>query len=238
MQRYFYEKIDKKLLLNKEDSYHIVKVMRKDLGEKIEIVSDKKVYVTEIISITNDLVTVEVIEEKETDNELKCEVVIAQALVKEQKMDYILQKATELGVSEIIPLETIRSIVKLNKKEDKKIIRWQNIVKEASEQSKRNVIPKISGVTSIKRLTELDNFKYKLLCTVNEASRSIKTVLSNIKDSDRILIVIGPEGGFDPKEEAYLIDSGFTSISLGDRVLRTETASSFVLSCINYILMR
>jgi len=238
MQRYFYENIDKELLLNKEDSYHIIKVMRKELGDKIEIVSDKKVYITKIINIVSDLVTVEVIEEKETNNELKCEVVVAQALVKEQKMDYILQKATELGVSEIIPLETTRSIVKLDKKEDKKIIRWQSIAKEASEQSKRNVIPKINGVTSIKKLAELNNFKYKLLCTVNEASRSIKTVLSNIEDSDRILVVIGPEGGFDPKEEAYLMESGFISVSLGDRVLRTETASSFVLSCINYILMR
>ncbi len=236
MQRYFVD-TDKDIFeLSKDDSYHITKVMRNNLGDKVEVVINKKLNICEIINIDNN-VTVKKIEEIETDSELPCHITIAQSLVKEQKMDLILQKCCELGASEIIPVNTTRSIVKLDKKEIKKIERWKKIVKEASEQSKRVVIPTINEILSVKELAKLE-YDIKILCTVNELSTSIKKVLSNDLKDAKIILVIGPEGGFTLEEEKILIDSGYVSTSFGNRVLRTETASLYALSIINYILLR
>ncbi|MBQ7105077.1 MAG: 16S rRNA (uracil(1498)-N(3))-methyltransferase [Bacilli bacterium] len=236
MQRYFVD-TDKDIFeLSKDDSYHITKVMRNNLGDKVEVVINKKLNICEIINIGNN-VTVKKIEEIETDSELPCHITIAQSLVKEQKMDLILQKCCELGASEIIPVNTTRSVVKLDKKEIKKIERWKKIVKEASEQSKRVVIPTINEILSVKELAKLE-YDIKILCTVNELSTSIKKVLSNDLKDAKIILVIGPEGGFTLEEEKILIDSGYVSTSFGNRVLRTETASLYALSIINYILLR
>lgn len=236
MQRYFKDTDLDIFELSQDDSYHITKVMRNNIGDMVEVVIDKKLYICEIIDM-NNLVTVKKKEEVETDSELECSITIAQSLVKEQKMDLILQKSCELGVAEIIPINTTRSIVKLDKKETKKIDRWNKILKEASEQSKRVVIPKVNNILDIKDLTKLD-YDIKILCTVNELSTSIKKVLSKDLKGAKIILVIGPEGGFTDAEEKILIESGYISTSFGNRVLRTETASLYALSIINYILMR
>ena len=233
MQRYFKDTNLDIFDLSSEDSYHIIKVMRNKIGDNIEVVINKRLYICEII-IIKDLVTVKRIEEVECDSELPCYVTIAQSLVKEQKMDLILQKSCELGVSEIIPVNTIRSIVKLDKKENKKSVRWSKILKEASEQSKRVVIPKLNNIMDIKDLVKLD-YDLKILCSVNELSMSLKSVLPKDLNNLKILFVIGPEGGFTDKEEDILIENGFISTSFGNRVLRTETASLYVLSIINYL---
>ena len=235
MQRYFKDTNLDLFELSVDDSYHITKVMRNKIGDKIEVVIDKKLYICEIVEL-KDLVKVQRIEEVICDSELPCFVAIAQSLVKEQKMDLILQKSCELGVSEIIPINATRSIVKLDKKETKKIDRWNKILKEASEQSKRVVIPKVNEIMDIKDLINLD-YDIKILCTVNELSMSLKKVLDKDLTNLKILFVIGPEGGFTDNEEKILIDNGFISTSFGKRVLRTETASLYALSIINYILM-
>ena len=235
MQRYFKDTKLNEFELSDDDSYHIIKVMRNNIGDKVEVVIDKKLYICEIIEM-NKLVKVKKIEEVICDSELPCFVTIAQSLVKEQKMDLILQKSCELGVSEIIPINATRSIVKLDKKETKKIERWNKILKEASEQSKRIIIPKVKEIMDIKDLVNLD-YDIKILCTVNELSMSLKEVLNKDLNNLKILLVIGPEGGFTDSEEKILIDNGFISTTFGRRVLRTETASLYALSIINYILM-
>lgn len=238
MQRYFVEeKNNNKFILNKEDSYHITKVMRMNKDEKIEIISSKKTHICKI-SILEPLVEAEVEEVLEENNELQCAVTLVQSLVKEQKMDYILQKATELGASEIIPLATTRSVVKMDKKETKKIERWQKIVKEASEQSKRNEIPTIRSVMSIKELSGIKGYDVKLLCTVRENTKNIKNLLSNSIEGAKMIVVVGPEGGFTEQEEEQLIKGGFETVSLGSSVLRTETAPLFIMSVVRYIDMR
>lgn len=236
MQRYFKDTDLDIFELSSDDSYHITKVMRNKIGDKLEVVIDKNLYICEIINI-DSLVTVKKIEQVDCDSELPCYVTIAQSLVKEQKMDLILQKCCELGASEIIPINTTRSIVKLDKKETKKIDRWNKILKEASEQSKRVVIPKVNEIMDIKDLAKLD-YDIKILCSVNELSTSIKKVLSKDLNNVKIILVIGPEGGFTDNEEKILMENGFISTSFGNRVLRTETASLYALSIINYILMR
>ena len=239
MQRYFKDKIDSEIItLSKDDSYHIKKVMRMRLNDKIELVSNKVCYIAEIVDINSELVAVKIIEEKEENPELGIKVTLVQSLVKEQKMDFIIQKATELGVSEIIPYEATRSVVKRNDKIDKKIVRWQSIAKEASEQSKRVIIPKINEVLSLDELIKLDSYDVKILCTVRENSKNIKNVLSNVKTNDTMLFVVGPEGGFTEKEEEIMINNGFITISLGSSVLRSETVALFLMSVIRYHDMR
>ena len=233
MQRYFTEKLDNNTFtLNKDDTYHIKKVMRMNLGDKIEVIYNKELYIAEIINY-DELTQAKVIEKLDTYNELSNNVILVQSLVKEQKMDYILQKNTELGVSTFIPYQADRSIVKIKSNDSKKIERWSKIVKEASEQSKRNIIPNVTNVYDINELIKIQ-VDIKLLCSVNEKSVSIKKMLDSIDLNSKILVVIGPEGGFSEKEEAKLMENGFVSVSLGTSVLRTETAGVFVLSCIRY----
>ncbi len=237
MQRYFTEEDSGTFSLSRDDSCHILKVMRLKKDDLVEVVSKQKLYICKIINSDNNIVTVRKVEEVKQDSELDCQVTIVQSLVKEQKMDFILQKCCELGVSKIIPLNTKRSIVKLDSKETKKIERWNKILKEASEQSKRVVIPTVSNICNIEDLVKED-YDIKILCTVNELSNDIKKVLSKDLNGARIVIVIGPEGGFEKEEEQTLIDNGYVPTSLGKRVLRTETASLYALSIINYITMR
>ena len=236
MQRYFKNAECDVYSLSNDDSHHILRVMRLSIGANVEVVNNEKLYITEIIDTTDNIVTVKNVEEVLTNNELSVSVTLVQAAVKEQKMDYILQKSCELGVSEIIVLNTNRSIVKLDSKETKKIERWNKILKEASEQSKRNVIPIVKGIMNLSDIIGLD-YDIKILCTVNEFDNNVKRVLSKVNNGDRIIFIVGPEGGFTEEEERKLTIDGYLPISLGRRVLRTETASLFMLSLINYEFM-
>ena len=233
MQRYFSDqKNNDEFILNSDDSFHIKKVMRMNIHDKIEIIYQKQVYICEIVNLDN-LVKVRLLKIDNENHELKKKVIICQSLVNEQKMDLILQKGTELGAYAFYPYKSLNSVVKENDKSSKKIIRWQRIVKEASEQSKRNVIPKVYDFIDINDLKKFKN-ALKIICTVNETTKSLKTVLQSNLTYDTIIIVIGPEGGFSINEEKILIDNGFIAVSLGSRVLRTETASLVVLSMLNY----
>lgn len=238
MQRYFcQDKHDQIFTLSKDDSYHIFTVMRMNLFDTIEIVYENDLYLAEIMELEPN-VKAKILEKKEEQRELSYQVTIVQSLVKEQKMDYILQKSTELGVSEFIPFTANRSIVKLDQKQDKKIERWQKVVKEASEQSKRTSIPIVTNVINLSNLVKLSDYDMKFLCTVNEMSQNLKKVLSKIPSGAKILFVIGPEGGFTTEEETTLIENNFLPISLGNTVLRTETASLFIMSVVRYLDMR
>ena len=237
MQRYFVnEKIGNYFFIDNKDSYHIITVMRMHLKDRVEIVYQNKLFLCEI-TLLEPNVKCEIIEELNNTILQKPNVSIAQSLVKEQKMDYILQKSTELGVYEIIPTYTERSIIKINDKYDKKIERWKKVVKEASEQSKRFTLTNINKIIDLNELAK-EQYDFKFICSVNEKRKTIKNVLSNININDTILFVIGPEGGFSEKEEKLLIDNGFQTITLGKNILRTETSSVFILSVINYHFMR
>ena len=232
MQRYFSNLINNnEYLLSNDDSYHIKKVMRMNIGDKVEIIDNKKLYICEIISL--DPVKAKIIKEDNQNNENDKTIILVQSLVNETKMDYVLQKGTELGVDEFYPFKAVNSVIKENDKSNKKIIRWQKIVKEASEQSKRNIIPEVHNIVDIHKLCEI-KADVKLLLTVREMTKNIKKVLKDLKKYDTLMIVVGPEGGFTLKEEETLINNGFISTSLGKRVLRTETAGMVAISMINY----
>jgi len=232
MQRYFCRELNNNnFTLSNDDSYHIMKVMRMNLGDLIEIVYNKETYLSKIISFNP--VVCEIEEKLDENNELDKKIYICQSLVNEQKMDYILQKGTELGAFSFIPFLATNSVIKDNGKSDKKINRWQKIVKEASEQSKRNVIPE---VLEFHNINDLINFEcdLKIVCSVNEKVNNMKNIIQKYPKCDTIMVVIGPEGGFTEKEEEIFKNNGFILVSLGNRVLRTETASLMVLSMFNY----
>lgn len=232
MQRYFAKaKIANELILYDGDIHHIKNVMRCKVNDQIEVVYDSTVYICTIINLTPLELTIhdKIIE----TTDLSIELTVAISLVQEQKFDLIIQKLTELGVTNIIPIKAERSIVKLdNQKLDKKLLRWQTICKEASEQSKRTSIPKIDKVLSLKELVD-NNSDVKLICSLNEETKDIANYLDNSIKS--ILFAIGPEGGFSKEEELYLLNNGFNPVTLGSRVLRVETAAIYVTSIINYM---
>ena len=232
MQRYFSNKLDNNYFtLSNDDMYHILTVMRMSNGSKVEVVYNNKVYLGELedkqVKCTGEI--------EELAESLQ-EIILCIPLLKEQKMDYILQKATELGVNEIIPLNLERSIVKLDKKkEESRIIRWTKICKEASEQSKRQSIPNIRKVMEIKDLKDMDGFK--ILCSTREKNKTIKKWLQSNYKYDKIIIVVGPEGGISEREENLFNEMGFESVSLGRNILRVETAPLYVLSVLSYVNM-
>lgn len=232
MQRYFAKEYKKDIILRDSDIHHIKNVMRMKEKDKIEVVYDNKLYICNIDNL--DPLTLSIDKKVEEENKLNLDITIAIGLVKEQKMDLILQKLTELGINKIIPVNMERSIVKLDdKKYQKKKQRWESICKEASEQSKRTNIPEITNIMSIKELTKLD-YDLKLIASTKEKDKMLDYYLQNTKKYDKIIVVIGPEGGISEKEENYLIDNKFNPVSFGNLIFRVETAAIYIGSIFNY----
>lgn len=235
MQRYFVDNKDFKLSQN--DIHHIKTVMRMNVGDLIEVVYKERLYICKIDELSKDNIELSIFEEKNDNNELSKYVTIAFSITKEDKIDLILQKCTELGIKEFIPIEMSRCNVKIDKqKEEKKIDRWRAICKEAAEQSKRNIIPKVNNIHKLKDLIKLD-YDLKIVCSVNQGVINIKNVLHNNLNCDKIIFVIGPEGGISLEEERFLIDNNFIPTSLGKSVLRTETAPIVIGGMLNYEYM-
>lgn len=231
MQRYFTDiKKDNFLILSDNDLYHIKTVMRMKENDLIEVVYNHLLHICVLDSNYNVIIK-EVIEK---DIVKKTRYILCLPLLQEQKMSFVLQKATELGVDEIVPILTTRSVVKIDGKEDKKIRRWNLICKEASEQAKRLEIPKISEVKKIENLT-FDGLK--IVCSTKEQNVTIKKVLKNNLNCDTIVFVIGPEGGLTDEEEEILKRLSFISVTLGDNIMRVETVPIYLLSILNYEMM-
>lgn len=235
MQRYF--AVDCKLNISEKDRHHIINVMRMRIGDKIEIVFNNDIFLCEIDNIGKNYITYNVLEKLEFDNELETNVTIAIPLLMEKKLDFILQKCTELGTFDFVLYNAKRSKVKIEGKENKKLERWNLITKEAAEQSYRNVSPKVAGIYDLKDLVSMD-YDTKLVCSTKENEKTIKNVLQNSTNCDKIIIVVGPEGGLDLSEEEFLNENGFESITLGKTILRVETAPIFVMSAIKYETLR
>ena len=232
MQRYFAKEKNKtSFVLYEQDIHHIKNVMRYAVDDIIEVIYENNVYICKIDKL--EPLSLSIIDTKNEDKEMPINLSVAISLVNEQKMDLILQKLTELGVSNIIPLKTERSIVRLDdKKSAKKITRWQTICKEASEQSKRTRIPVVSDIIDLKELPTIP-VDTKIICSLNEKTLPLSKYLTN--DKKNILFAIGPEGGFTKKEEEFLLENNFLPVTLGRRVMRVETAAIYVASIINYI---
>ncbi|GAE26953.1 ribosomal RNA small subunit methyltransferase E [Halalkalibacter wakoensis JCM 9140] len=244
MQRYFVAKeqmTDHNVQLVGEDVKHIVKVMRMDLGDKIVCSdNDARTVICTISSYSDKEVIAEIIEELHPETELPVKVTIAQGLPKGDKLDYIIQKGTELGATAFLPFSASRSIVKWDeKKADKKIERLEKIAKEAAEQSYRERIPVISNVFSFQKLLQQLSAYDVVIVAYEESAKAgekaqLAQVLSKALPGQNILIVIGPEGGITEDEVASLTEHGAILCGFGPRILRTETAALYALAAISY----
>lgn len=237
MQRYFAkQRKDDIFILEKEDYHHIKTVMRFKDGEKVQVVLENTPYLCCIEDVQKE-VKIRLLSQIEKTEEIGPEIVLLLPLLKEQKMDFVLQKSTELGVHKIVPVMTERSIIKLKEeKVDKKIERWTKICKEASEQSYRTDIPEITEIMTYKSMPNWEGLK--IVCSTTEKAKTIKSSLQKVPNCARIVIAVGPEGGLSEKEESYLTGIGFEAVTLGSRIMRVETVPIFILSILNYERMR
>lgn len=221
---------------------HIKNVLRCQKGEHIEICNSEtsKNYLCEINKIEKEEIECNILENLRSNVETDIKVTIFQGLPKADKMEYIIQKSVELGAYDITPVEMKRCIVKLNEKDkEKKIQRWQKIAEVAAKQCKRDIIPKINNITNVKLICNIiQNYDIIIVAYEKEKERTLKSELKKIKEYNQknIGIIIGPEGGLDEDDVKLLEESGAKVITLGNRILRTETVALNVLSNIMYEL--
>lgn len=222
-----------KIFLSEANLKHI-KVLRMTQSEEFEIVIDGIVYLSKLEEMEDNLIA-KVISKKEDENESNIKINLYQGIPKSDKFEWIIQKSIELGVNEIIPFESQRTIVKWDsKKEKKKIIRFNEIAESASKQSKRSYIPKVRELLSFNEM--LEELKgANIILAYEKFGRSLKDVLQ--KDNPTNLnIIIGPEGGFSEEEVSKFESIGANIVNLGNRILRTETAAIALISMIQYEL--
>jgi 16S rRNA (uracil1498-N3)-methyltransferase len=231
---------EKTITITGSDVNHMKNVLRMREGEQITVSSgDEKEYRCEISSLKEDQVEAAIMWVEETGAELASKIYLFQGLPKSDKMELIIQKAVELGAYEIIPVATRRAVVKLDKKkEESKRKRWQTISESAAKQSKRLVIPKIAPVMSFKEaLGYAARLDVKLIpYELAEGMEETRKLIGNILPGQSVAVFIGPEGGFAPEEIELAVEAGAKPITLGKRILRTETAGMTVLSILMYSL--
>lgn len=243
MQRYFLETpfdVEGNAFITGDDGKHIAKVMRMEIGDRIIAVDNGNAFLSEIVNIQTEGVSVRKTDGPLYSNEMPIQVTIACGLPKGDKLDLIVQKGTELGVSTIIPFEADRSIVKWDaKKGDKKVERLKKIAKEAAEQCHRTMIPNVYAPLSFKQLLlESRNYDVRFFADEEDAKGTdpnrIADRLKNVYHKQTVLVVFGPEGGLARKEAEEMRAAGFLAVSLGPRILRTETAPLYFLSAVSY----
>lgn len=225
-----------------EDVNHIKNVLRKKLGDQLticnaDITND---YLCKIVELGKDEIKCDIVEKLENNSEATIKVTIFQGLPKADKMELIIQKAVELGTYDITPVEMKRCVVKLTDKDkEKKLQRWQKIAEVAAKQSGRNRIPKINDIVSVKNICNLcSEYDIVIVAYENEKENKLKYELEKLKFTQtnnlRIAVLIGPEGGIDETEINLLEEKGAKIVTLGNRILRTETVALNVLSIIMY----
>ena len=235
------------IYIKDKDVNHIKKVLRKNIEDEITICNEntKQDYLCKIINIEENEIICKILKELETNVESNIEVSIFQGLPKADKMELIIQKSVELGVQDITPIEMKRCVVKLKEKDKtKKIERWQKISEVAAKQCGRNYIPKINNIENLKEISEkIKDYDVVLVAYEEEKENTLKNELKLLKKDNKennkkikIAIVIGPEGGMDKEEINTLEKNGAKIITLGKRILRTETVALNILSIIMYEL--
>ena len=217
-----------------DEAAHISRVLRLDTGDEVELINGSGlIALSEIKETSKQGVLVTIREVYESDSEPEAKIVLFQGIAKEAKMDYIIQKATELGISEIVPVETEFSVVKI-KDAGKKVQRWQKIATDAAKQSKRAAVPRIhlpvSFGEALKRLKEKEIY----FAPYESAVEGRLKDLAFGKSPASAGFIIGPEGGFSEKEAKAFADERIPVVTLGKRILRTETATTATLAILGF----
>ncbi|WP_404403971.1 16S rRNA (uracil(1498)-N(3))-methyltransferase [Jeotgalibacillus malaysiensis] len=244
MQRYFIQHKPGEngiLLIDGEDYKHIVRVMRMTEGDSVIAVLDQHtVYESEIVKIEENHLSLKPVSKIELQSELPVNVTIAHGLPKGDKLDYVIQKSTELGMTALKPFTAERSIVKWDqKKGKKKAERWNKIAKEAAEQSHRSIIPEVEEPVTSKQLRSSFHEFDAIMMAYEEDAKSGEVsnfyqFLNQLETNANVLVIIGPEGGFSENEVNEFTHDGAVSCGLGPRILRTETAPLYILAAISY----
>ena len=240
MNRFFVKReniTDGQIIVTGEDVQHISKVLRLDKGDSIILCDGEGTdYTVKILEMDKQSVWTDIIKKAPSQGEPDIEVVLYQGIPKSTKMDLIIQKCTEMGINRIVPVFTVRTIVKLESEKDerKKVERWTKIAEEAAKQSGRGVVPTIGmPVAMSEALVDAAKLDRIIIPYELEAGISIKTALAGDKVRS-IGYFIGPEGGFEPDEVLKAKAAGAVPVTLGSRILRTETAGIVVLASIMY----
>ncbi len=240
MQRYFVkpeQMSNHTVAIEGDDVAHITRVMRMRKGDQIICSNGQgRDVLAEIDSVQGQMVLAKILEELPADRELPVHVTIAQSLPKGEKMDWIVQKSTELGARCIIPFISARTVVQWDaSKISKRLHRWRRIAKEAAEQSQRSILPIIETPVDWSQLiAKSREMNLVMIAYEGEGTTPLNKVLPACQPGGNILLVIGPEGGFEPEEVEIAMASGMKAVSLGRRILRTETASLYGLAAISY----
>ena len=239
MQKYFIDDNDFNTnSITSSDAFHICKVMRSKVGDNVLIGHNLKTYLVELTSIKEKIVTFDIKEELDINNELPVNVHILQGYPKGDKFEDIIKHGVELGAYEFTPVLTSRTQFNVDEKRKvSKIERFNKISKEAAEQSNRALAPLVNNFTKLKDI-DFSLYDYIFVCFEESAKngeyKEFKALISNIKVNSNIAFIIGPEGGLAEEEVNYLIDKGAKVGALGKRILRTETVVFYVLSSISY----
>lgn len=245
MQKFFVEENqieNDKINIIGEDVKHISSVLRMQKGEQILIGSKEtlETYITEIEQIEKEKVVAKIIEKYDTQTESNVEIDLYQGLPKADKMELIIQKTTEIGVSKVTPVDMVRCIVKLDEKDaKKKIERWQKVAEGAAKQSKRSKIPEIKNKIKIKDLENIiSQYDAFIVAYEEENEITLKQELKKLREQEKykIGILVGPEGGITKEEIEKLTSYNAKVVTLGKRILRTETAPIVLTSNIIYEL--
>lgn len=233
MQRYFVKRHQQHIIFEQDDIFHITKVMRVKKGDTFEVVDQEQaLFLVEAVSF-NPL-EVKIVEQRTSDTEVSTKITLYYVMAKGEKTDFVIQKATELGVHKIVLLQSSRSVVKIDDgKSDNKLVRFQKIAKEASEQSKRSIIPSIEINADFKSIGK-DQSKLKMIADEEVAglTNNLYSLLDNLTPRQSIALLVGPEGGFSRPEVEYAKINQFIPISLGKRILRSETAAIHIVGVI------
>ena len=228
---------DNKIIITGDDAFHISRALRMAKGEHITVCDMQcNEYDCVLSEFNPDNVVAEIVASRKIDNEPPVKVFLFQALPKGDKLDTVIQKAVECGVFEITPFESERCVVKSKPEaEERKTERRNRIALEAAKQSGRGYIPQVNPTVSFERAVEKAcECDLCVFCYEGEENLSLKQLLRENSSAHTISMFIGSEGGFSVDEVKYATERGMKSVSLGKRILRTETASSFVLGCIVY----
>lgn len=229
---------DNRILIDTDDVLHIKRVLRMNVGDELLICDSTGIdYEAKIAEIEEKTITCDIISKKQTDSESKLTITLYQGIPKGSKMELIIQKNTELGIKRIVPVLMQRCVSKLEnrKAEEKKVSRWQKIAEEAAKQSGRGVIPEISMPKTLKEAAEaMKNDDLSFVPYECEEQNSLKPLLKANGNAKTVSFLIGPEGGFDVSEIEILKEYGINPITLGKRILRTETAGMAVTSMVMY----
>ena len=229
---------DTTLIIDSEDANHLKKVLRINIGDKITVCDGAGIdYTVRVSEIGKNEIECDIIDRQKSDTEPNINITLYQGLPKAAKMDYIIQKNTELGISKIVPAKLARCVVKLENKaaEDKKCERWQKIAIASAKQSGRGIVPVIDNPMTVDEIIE-DVKDYDLVFVPYECEDQsrLKTIVESVPDAKDIAFIIGPEGGFDISEIEKLKAAGIKTVTLGKRILRTETAAEAVVSMLMY----